>query len=296
MSDRLGPYQLNNIYCGECSAMMESLPDNSVDMWLTSPPYDNLRSYNGYTFDFEPIAKQLWRVTKPGGVGVWVVGDATENFCESLTSAKQKIYFVEGCGFNLLDTMVYEKNGYPAQYPGMMRYMGAFEYMLVFSKGKPETYHPIMDRRTRSKGEHRGSFTQRQKDGSTKHTSTGFEIQEYSARNNVWTYDTGFLKATSDKIAYDHPAIFPEALARDHIISWSNPGDTVLDPMMGSGTVPKMSHILGRRWLGFEISSEYVNLAKRRVGNVVREMNGEWKPLNDNGQSLEGLPMFAELT
>lgn len=254
------------IYCGECSQVMrEVLPDNHVDLTVTSPPYDNLRTYNGYTFDFDAIAAQLWRVTAAGGVVVWVVGDATENFSESLTEARQKIYFVDNCGFNLLDTMIYHKNGYPAQYPGMMRYMGAFEYMIILSKGKPKTFNPIIDRFTKTAGERRGSFTQRQQDGSTKHTKTGFEIGIYSARNNVWTYDTGFLKVTKDKDAYNHPAPFPEALARDHIISWSNPGDLVLDPMTGSGTTSKMAQQLGRRFMGIEISEEYCRIAVDRL-------------------------------
>mgnify|MGYP001584742937 FL=1 len=263
----LGPYKLNQIYCGECSAMMDALPDGCIDFWLTSPPYDNQRTYHGYTFDFERIAMQLYRVTKPGGVGVWVVADGTEDFCESLTSAKQKIYFVEGCGFNLLDTMIYQKDGYPAQYPGMMRYMGAFEYMIILSKGRPGTYNPIRDRINKSIGE-RSKFTQRQKDGSTKYTNTGFTIGKLSNRNNIWTYPTGYLKVTGDREAYSHPAIFPESLARDHIISWSNPGDLVLDPMVGSGTTAKQAHLLGRHYLGFDISEEYCQLARRRVANV----------------------------
>lgn len=295
MIDKLGLYELNQIYCGECSQMMAALPDGCIDLTVTSPPYDSLRTYNGYTFDFEPIARQLWRVTKPGGVVVWVVGDETKDFCESLTSAKQKIYFVESCGFSLLDTMIYQKDGYPAQYPGMMRYMGAFEYMLVLSKGKPTTYNPICDRVNKSIGEHRRRFTQRQKDGSTKYTKTGFTIGKFSNRNNVWTYPTGYLKVTSDKEAHDHPAIFPEALARDHILSWSNPGDVVLDPMCGSGTTQKMAQILGRPWLGFDVSEEYCELARRRVGEVIREQNLEWKPMADNGNGLDDLPMFAEM-
>ena len=266
--DKLGLYELNQIYCGECSSMMAALPDDSIDMWITSPPYDNQRNYNGYTFNFEAIAMQLYRVTKLGGVGVWVVADGTEDFCESLTSAKQKIYFVEECGFNLLDTMIYQKDGYPAQYPGMMRYMGAFEYMIILSKGRPGTYNPIRDRINKSIGEHRSKFTQRQRDGSTKYTNTGFTIGKLSNRNNIWTYPTGYLKVTGDREAYSHPAIFPEALARDHIISWSNPGDTVLDPMIGSGTVGKMSVLLDRNFLGFEISQEYCDLARHRVANV----------------------------
>ena len=277
----MNTYELDNIYCGECGAMMAGLPDDFIDLTVTSPPYDlvdydetgnlvthpknGLRTYNGYTWDFASVAKQLYRVTKPGGVVVWVVGDATEDFCESLTSAKQKIYFVEACGFNLLDTMIYEKNGYPAQYPGMMRYVGAFEYMLIFSKGKPKTYNPITDRYTKTKGAHRDSFTQRQKDGSTKHTSTGFEIGEYSTRNNIWTYNTGFLRVTLDREAYHHPAIFPEALARDHIISWSNPQEIILDPFCGSGTTCKAAKQFGRHYLGFEISQEYVDLANKRL-------------------------------
>jgi site-specific DNA-methyltransferase (adenine-specific) len=272
--------KLNTVICGNCAQVLAGFPADYIDLTVTSPPYDNLRDYNGYEFDFEPIACQLYRVTKPGGVVVWVVADETKDFGETITTAKQKIYFIDVCGFNLLDTMIYEKNGYPAQYPGMMRYMGAFEYMLVFCKGKPKTFNPICDRRTKTKGESRNNFTQRQKDGSTKHTKSGFIIGEFSARNNVWKYDTGFLKVTKDKDAYNHPAIFPEALARDHIISWSNPGDLVLDPMCGSGTTLKMAKELGRNFIGIDISEEYCRLSQRRVEGArvplfVPEANGD---------------------
>jgi len=260
---------VNKIICGDCTKVLAGFPADYIDLTVTSPPYDNLRDYNGYTFDFEPIAAELWRVTKLGGIVVWVVGDQTKDFCESLTTAKQKIYFVEDCGFNLLDTMIYEKDGYPAQNPNMMRYMEAFEYMLIFCKGKPKTYNPIMDRITKTYGESRNKFTRRQKrrqkDGSTKYTKNGFMIGPVSSRNNLWKYSTGYLKVTKDKQAYQHPAIFPEVLARDHIISWSNPGDVVLDPMCGSGTTLKMAKEQGRQYIGIDISQEYCKLSQRRV-------------------------------
>ena len=137
---------------GDSAKILKEIPSQSIDLCLTSPPYDDARDYNGYSFEFEVVAKELFRVIKNGGVLVWVVADQTKNFCETLTSFKQAIFFVENCGFNLLDTMIYQKNGAPSPYPGMMRYAPYFEYMFVFSQGKPKTFNPIKDRENKSYG------------------------------------------------------------------------------------------------------------------------------------------------
>lgn len=257
MVDKMGPYELDQIYCGECSEMMSRLPDNSIDMWLTSPPYDNLRSYNGFVFPFEAIAAQLYRVTKPGGVGVWVVGDATINGSETGTSFRQALYFT-GLGFNLHDTMIYEPLGTGAK-GSNLAYWQAFEYMFVFSKGQPIVVNRIKDKKNTSAGA--VCTTGRLgKDGGKKDTNVR-RVSEVGIRSNIWQYNVN--KYSGDDT--DHPAPFPEALARDHILSWSNSGDLILDPMVGSGTTCKMAKELGRHFLGFDISEEYCDLARRRV-------------------------------
>ena len=246
---------------------MATFPDNHIDLTVTSPPYDNLRDYNGYDFNFEGIANQLYRITKQGGVLVWVVGDETKNFCESLNSFKQAIYFVENCGFNLLDTMIYKKVNYAPAYPNMKRYAQNFEYMFVLTKGKPKVFNPIrVDKKpstiARQQYKHVGGY--RQKDGSFKKSETlsGGNVQKDAC--NVWEYVVGG-NYTNDKYALKHPAVFPEKLANDHILSWSNDGDLILDPMCGSGTTCKMAMVNKRNYIGIDISEEYCAITRRRI-------------------------------
>jgi site-specific DNA-methyltransferase (adenine-specific) len=239
--------------------MLATLPDDCIDLAVTSPPYDNLRTYNGYTFDFEPIARELYRVTKPGGVVVWVVADATIKGSETFTSLRQALYFRDVCGFNAHDTMIYEVAGTGAKGSNLAYWQG-FEYMFVFSKGRPATVNRIADHENRRKGALNGYQNKTHKLGSRQERGPRI-TPTHSVRANIWRYHVG--QNGDDQT--DHPAPFPEALARDHIISWSNPGDIVLDPMAGSGTTAKMAKLTGRRWLGFDISGEYVELANRRI-------------------------------
>lgn len=244
---------------------MQRVDSDIVDLIVTSPPYDSLRAYKGFQFDFELVAVEMYRIIRPGGTLVWIVADETKQFCESLSSFKQLLFMVEVAGFNLLDTMVYAKKNGPAPYPGLMRYAPWFEYMFVLTKGRPVTFNPIKDIPTQSgAGKRQSGSSARQVDGSTVKTGEYISSQ-FRARSNVWIYDTGFNKDTKDKIALSHPARFPEALARDHILSWSNSGDMVYDPFLGSGTTAKMSHETTRRWSGSEISTEYCNLAIQRL-------------------------------
>ena len=240
---------------GDCLELMKQLDNESIDLTVTSPPYDNLRTYNGFTFDFENIAKELFRVTKQGGVVVWIVGDATINGSESGTSFKQALYFKD-IGFNLHDTMIYQKPNFSAVGALKTRYAQVFEYMFIFSKGKLKTFNPIKDKKNKCYGE-TGRGTIRQKDGSTKPMSKVITIQEYGQRYNIW-------EITPQKVN-GHPAPFPESLAKDHIISWSNEGDTVLDCFMGSGTTGKMAKQLNRHFIGMEISKEYLDIATDRI-------------------------------
>ena len=251
------------VITGDCAAVMrDRIADGAIDLTVTSPPYDNLRKYNGYHFDFEAIAAQLWRVTKTGGVVVWVVADATINGSETGISFEQTLFF-RGLGFNLHDTMIYVKaNPIPLNHN---RYDSAFEYMFVFSKGAPKTTNLIRTP-TKRAGESNRMTHRRTSDELSNASGKGLAVKETKLRSNVWQIATGYGVATKDAAAYAHPAIFPEALARDHIISWSNPGDAVLDPMCGSGTTGKQAVLLGRRFIGIDISSEYVEgIARPRI-------------------------------
>ena len=255
---------------GDCLELMKDIPDGSVDLTVTSPPYDNLRTYNGnieqWNFDkFKEIAKELYRVTANGGVVVWVVGDATVNGSETGTSFRQALWFME-CGFNLHDTMIYEKA--QACFGSNLCYLQSFEYMFVFSKGKPKSINLICDRENKYATNKEHYAGKRNTDG----TTTGRKIEKINKlgrRTNVWQIANGFMKSTNDKMAYEHPAIFPEQLANDHILSWSSKGDIILDPFMGSGTTAKMAKLNNRNYIGFEISKEYCDIAEERLRTVI---------------------------
>lgn len=250
--------ETNQIYCGDNIKVMSDFPDVCIDLTVTSPPYDNLRTYNGYTFDFENVAKQLYRVTKHGGVVVWVVGDATTNGSETGTSFKQALYFKE-IGFNLHDTMIFYKEGFPTD--PRQRYYQRFEYMFVLSKGKPKTYNPLLVK-TKAHGR---KFAARDStvNGCTSNHNITKTINKFTVRGNVWKYDV------RQKPDFKHPAVFPEQLVADHIISWSNEVDLVLDPFSGSGTTAKMAKVLERQYIGIDISQEYCDIAKRRLQEIL---------------------------
>ena len=250
---------INKIHCADCLEFMKKIPDNSIDLVVTSPPYDNLRDYNGYSFDFESIAKELFRVIKEGGVVVWIVGDATVKGSETGTSFKQALYFKE-IGFNLHDTMIWNKGTFTAVGSLKTRYAPVFEYMFVLSRGTPKTFNPIKDRRNKSFGrKHHGTI--RQKDGTTKPLSNiGKNIPKFGQRFNIWKL---FAEKSNSKRL--HPAMFPERLAEDHIKSWSNKGDVILDPMNGSGTTTKMAYLLGRKYIGIDVSEEYCLISRDRL-------------------------------
>jgi len=259
--------EINKIHNEDCLTTMSKMDDNFVDMIITSPPYDNLRDYNGFSFEFENIAKELFRILKVGGVLVWNVNDQTIDGCESLTSFKQAIFFVENCGFKLHDTMIYLKD--KSVFPESNRYGQIFEYMFVFSKGKPKTTNLIKDRKNKKVKINKG--TQRQKNGDKKRLKN-IILDEYGSRNNVWFYPNGFQKSSKDKIAFEHPAIMPEQMAKDHIYTWSNEKDLIYDPFMGSGTTAKSSHLLKRNWIGSELSYEYVVLANKRLKPYLNQL------------------------
>lgn len=254
----------NKFICGDSLRELKQIPGGYIDLTVTSPPYDNLRTYNGYEWDFEGIANELYRVTKEGGVVVWVVGDATVKGSETGTSFRQALYFKE-IGFNLHDTMIYKKNKVPVYDPRHHRYKNDFEYMFIITKGKPRIFNPIKDVPVKSAGQ-KTRVQQRLPDGTFRRDRV-IRRGNWQARGAIWEYITG----NEDKDAYKHPAVFPEKLAEDHIISWSNPGGIVLDPFGGSGTTAKMSVLNDRDFIYIDISDEYVNLAKRRVNEALAE-------------------------
>jgi len=256
-------YYKNNtgaLFNMDCLDGMKLIPDNSIDLTVTSPPYDNLRKYNGFSFDFEGIAKELFRATKIGGVVVWVVGDSTINGSESGTSFKQALYFKE-IGFNLHDTMIYAKNNpIPLTHN---RYEQQFEYMFVFSKGKPKTFNPIKTP-TKTAGSTNSHKTEKhyEDNHSMRKREGDITVKDTKYLYNIWFMTTG----TGDKVKHNAP--FPQKLAEDHIISWSNEGDLILDPFMGSGTTAKMAILNNRKFIGFEISEEYCENTKKRLEDL----------------------------
>lgn len=306
--------ELNKLYCAEAVEFMKNnIPNNYIDLTVTSPPYDNLRTYNGYDFDFESMVKELYRVTKEGGVLVWVVGDATIKGSETGTSFRQALRFVgsgidkkderaikyisniisldisneekinlihsyyyirqqtnqfEKYGFNLHDTMIYRKNS--LTFPDTNRYYQCFEFMFIISKGKPKTVNLIKDKINKQANKIiTGNY--RDIDGSLKEMSGSKNkrvIKKYGVRWNIWDYNTGWKHSYSEDYLRGHPAIFPEQLAHDHIISWSNENDIILDPMCGSGTTLKMAKQLNRNYIGIDISQKYIDIAEQRLNKI----------------------------
>lgn len=261
---------INKTYLEDNIQTLKKMPDDFLDMVITSPPYDGIRKYNGFSFDIDEMSKQLFRCMKPGGVVVWVVNDQVKNGSETGTSFRQALKFMDA-GFKLHDTMIYEKNSstYPASAKSN-RYTQIFEYMFVLSKGKPKTTNLICDKKNKWAGHTNwGKNTKRLGDNEQLVSIESIKpVPDFSPRNNIWRYVNGGGFASKDKIAYQHPAIFPEQLAADHIKTWTNPGDLVYDPFMGSGTTAKMSIVLGRNWVGSEISEEYLNISNQRINNI----------------------------
>lgn len=254
--------EINKIYNMDCLEGLRLLSDECIDLTVTSPPYDNLRQYNGFSWDFEAVARELYRVTKQGGVVVWVVADATIKGSETGTSFRQALYFTE-CGFNLHDTMIYAKNN-PMPNVQEKRYSQSFEYMFVFSKGTVSKFHPIMERCT-----YGGTMTF----GNPSTWTSGGElikkdkrkINQFKKKSNIFYYTVGSTNGNKTK----HPAVFPEQLVKDHIVTWCDEGDVVLDCFMGSGTTAKMAILTSRNYIGFEISKEYCEIAEKRLKEVM---------------------------
>ena len=248
----------NKIYCSECVKFMEKLEDSFIDLTITSPPYDNLRNYNGYSFDVEAIAKELYRITKDGGVCVWVVGDKIIKGNKTLTSFKHALTF-QSYGWNVHDVMIYKKKNTP--FMRSNAYTNCYEYMFVFSKGSPKTFNPLKTKTARN-GQEMLVYNKGADGVNKKILGT---LNKEKTKTNIWEYAVGLGGTTMDKIAFKHPATFPEKLAEDHILSWSNKNDLIFDPMCGSGTTCKMALLNERRYIGCDISKEYVDISNERL-------------------------------
>lgn len=274
-------YFINKVNLGNSVELMKELEDNSIDLTVTSPPYDGLRSYLGkitdvifddfFSFPFVDMAKELYRITKDGGIVVWIVNDQIFKGGESGNSFRQALKFQE-IGFKIYDTMIYHKSG--ASFPEAGRYSQVFEYMFVLLKGnKPNNVNILKDKENRWAGSKTfGTPSSRKKDGTIKKNKEGFTVSEYGARYNVWYVING-KGFGGDKLSYLHPASMPESLAEDHILSWSNEGDVVFDPMCGSGTTLKMAKMNNRNFIGIDINEEYVKLSNERINNVIPYTN-----------------------
>jgi DNA modification methylase len=241
---------IDQVVCSECCSFMSNLKNNSIKLTVTSPPYDVLRLYNCFTFNFELTAQHLLRITEEGGVVVWVVGDQTKKGSETGTSFKQALHFMS-LGFKLHDTMIYAKKNFIPQTHN--RYEQEFEYMFVFVKGKLKTFNPIL-------------VTAKTAGDTMKLARKGYGFKEGSFRRREAEITTGEFKRPGNIFYYacgasgkNHPAVFPTQLAADHINTWSNIGDLVFDPFVGSGTTVEQAKKLGRRYLGCDISQEYID-------------------------------------
>lgn len=251
--------EVNKIHHWDCLELMKQIPDNTIDLVVTSPPYDNLRDYNWYTFDFESIAHELLRVCKEGGTVVRIIWDAIIKGSESGSSFKQALFFKE-IGFNLHDTMIREKPHFSN--PSSNRYHQIFEYMFILTKGKIKTFNPICDVPIKY-GKPVGKSSTRKKDWSIVNSEVKSHSKDFGARKNVWKINTAGQENFWKKVL--HPAQFSKQIAKDHVISWSNEGDIVLDPFMWSGTTAVVCIETNRNFIGIEISQEYVDIANKRL-------------------------------
>ena len=242
---------------GDAVGILRSWAGDCIDLTVTSPPYDTLRDYNGYQFDPKSMLSAILNVTKPGGVCVWVVGEKI-NGGRSLTSFEHA-FIGRDVGWTVHDVMIYQKKNTP-----FMRsngYTNCYELMIVFSNGKPRTFNPIMEPTKRNGWE----TAVHNKGPDAVNRKRPVKLKKQKVRTNIWQYAVGLGGTTTDKVAFEHPAVFPERLAEDHILSWSEPGDMVLDPMCGSGTTCKMAAIHKRNWIGIDVSEDYIDIARQRI-------------------------------
>lgn len=264
--------RMNRLHLGDCVAGMRTLPDGCIPLTVTSPPYDNLREYGGHTFDFGAVARELWRVTAPGGVLVWFTQDQTVGGGQTGTGCRQQL-FLQDIGFRVYERIVMDRIN---PLPRTRHYSGVLEIAVVLSKGRPRSVNLLCDKPNRQAGAVYPTFCRSRSgrvDGRAK------PIPRYGVRGVVWRYTVGGPHSTADLGDYAHPSVMPEAMAEDHIRSWSRPGDVVLDPFLGSGTTAKIALLNDRRYLGYEVHEPYFGIAHRRLADAREEYSrrlDEW--------------------
>ena len=250
-----------SIYHGDCVDVLSTLP--KADLILTSPPYGTLRDYGGHGFDWRRVVSAIVPALKPGGVIVWVVADQTIDGSESGESFRQALYFMD-YGLRLHDTMIYERTGMTNPTPN--RYHNMYSFMFIFSEGAPRTFNAIIDHPATSPGRTRSHAGFRTRSGLLPSRPGHYTQAAMTKRSNIWRIYAGSNHSAPDFLAaHQHPAIFPLALARDHISTWTNPGDLVIDPMCGSGTTLRAAKDLDRRAIGIDIHEPYCALAGQRM-------------------------------
>jgi site-specific DNA-methyltransferase (adenine-specific) len=261
--------QTNIAYNESAEIFLPKIADASIDLTVTSPPYDNMRTYKGFSWDFELIAKHLYRVLKPGGVCVWVVRDQIKDYSETLTRMRQALYFVDEVGFKMHQTIVWHRRG--TIFPDRTRYTRNAEYCYILSKGRPKTIN-LQVRANKWPGDSHTptATTARYNNDGSRTVKKRNPVKSHSPYIDVWPIEAGHMKSTKDKCAFGHPAIMPEKLAERHVLTWSNPGDVVLDPFLGSGTTAKMAALHNRQWVGCELSPDYFRLIQERLSLPVQ--------------------------
>ena len=266
----------NQIILADCVQGMKGLPSEIIPLTVTSPPYDDLRTYDGLAeWDFMNVARELYRITMPGGVVVWVVQEQIINGSESGESSRQRLAFAN-IGFRLHHTMVMARtSGYQFSHA---RYGRPLEDAFILSKGPPRYFCSIRDQKNKSAGQSRNK-TNRNPDGSFDRAGR-WTTNPYGVRGPIWLYHTGKHHTAKEDYAFDHPALMPEQMAEDHIVSWSKVGDLIFDPFAGAGTTLKMAMLNHRRFLGFEINPKYVKLARRRLKKAETAMAAQRRKAN----------------
>lgn len=253
---------VDKVHCMECVEGMEMLPDDCVDLVVTSPPYDAVRKYNGFAFDLHQTGAQIHRVLKDGGIAAMVIQDQTKDFGKSLTSFRTIIDWCDSFGFKLFECVIYRKNGSEGAW-WKHRFRVDHEYIPLFLKGDRPAYFDKQPLRVPSKhgGKVMSGSGNRRTDGATNGTVRR-EINATKCRGTIWNY---LMAGDKNPLKRKHPAVFPDAIPSDLIQCFCPPGGIVLDPFIGSGSTAVQALKHERHFIGFDISQEYCDLCNQRL-------------------------------